>query len=117
MENIQTVRNSLRDILGVKAAGRFSDFQIRTLLETFETRPDCVECVLQSLCEESLEGALDEEVVTEEGFVFVDPQQQQQVLVLFYLLYCHGVCVNQCNVRHVVLLLLSIRLVSGKTCK
>lgn len=78
MENIQTVRNSLRDILGVKAAGRFSDFQIRTLLETFETRPDCVECVLQSLCEESLEGALDEEVVTEEGFVFVDPQQQQQ---------------------------------------
>lgn len=86
MENIQTVKKSLREILGVKAARRFSDFQIRTLLETFETRPDCVECVLQSLCEESLEEVLDEEVVTEEGFVFVDPQQEQQVGIAFTLI-------------------------------
>jgi len=75
--SIETVKTNLRDILGVEAAGQFSDFRIKTLLETFESRPDYIECVLQSLCEESLEGSPNEEVVTEEGFVFVDTQEQQ----------------------------------------
>jgi len=77
MENFLKVKKGLREILGVEAAIRCPDFHIKSLLETFGSRADCVECVLQSLCEESFGGAFGE-VVTDEGFVFLDPQEEEK---------------------------------------
>jgi len=74
MENFHKIKENLREILGVEAAQRCSDSQIQALLDSFESRPDCVECVLQSLCEQSFEGAFGEEIVTDEGFVFLGDQ-------------------------------------------
>eukprot|EP00090_Calanus_glacialis_P033373 TRINITY_DN5541_c0_g1_i1.p1 TRINITY_DN5541_c0_g1~~TRINITY_DN5541_c0_g1_i1.p1 ORF type:complete len:552 (-),score=162.96 TRINITY_DN5541_c0_g1_i1:165-1820(-) len=74
MENLHQIKENLREILGVEAARRCSDFQIQALLDSFESRPDCVEVVLQSLCEQSFEGAFGEEIVTDEGFVFLGDQ-------------------------------------------
>ena len=82
MENFLKVKKGLREILGVEAAIRCSDFHIKSLLETFGSRADCVECVLQSLCEESFGGA-SEEVVTDEGFVFLDPTEEEKVRISF----------------------------------
>jgi len=74
MENFHQIKENLREILGVEAARRCSDSQIQSLLDSFESRPDCVEVVLQSLCEQSFEGAFGEEIVTDEGFVFLGDQ-------------------------------------------
>jgi len=74
MENFHEIKQNLREILGVEAARRCPDSQIQALLDSFESRPDCVECVLQSLCEQSFEGAFGEEIVTDEGFVFLGDQ-------------------------------------------
>lgn len=78
MENLHQIKENLREILGVEAARRCSDFQIQALLDSFESRPDCVEVVLQSLCEQSFEGAFGEEIVTDEGFVFLGDQDLER---------------------------------------
>jgi len=80
MENFHLIKEKLREVLGVEAAGRCTDRQIRRLWETFQSRPDSVECVVQSLVEQSFERGESfgdtEEVVTDEGFVFLETDQE-----------------------------------------
>eukprot|EP00092_Neocalanus_flemingeri_P029932 GFUD01032498.1.p1 GENE.GFUD01032498.1~~GFUD01032498.1.p1 ORF type:complete len:562 (+),score=156.39 GFUD01032498.1:91-1776(+) len=81
MENFHQVGKKLREVLGVEAAKRYTDLEIKTLLETFESRADCVECVVQSLCERSFdreEAFSDrfEETVTDEGFVVLGTENE-----------------------------------------
>jgi len=80
MENFHLIKEKLREVLGVEAAGRCTDRQIRRLWETFQSRPDSVECVVQSLVEQSFERGESfgdtKEVVTDEGFVFLETDQE-----------------------------------------
>jgi len=77
MENINKIKATLIEILGYSEARLCSDLDIKTLAETYESRSDCVEIVVQSLCEQSFdrgeEAVVDrvEDIVSDEGFVFL----------------------------------------------
>jgi len=75
-ENIHNIKSILREILGVPAARLCTDLEIKRLAEVYQSRPDCVEIVVQSLCEQSFEReeearARDTDIVSDEGFVFL----------------------------------------------
>ena len=90
MDNISAIRNKLEEILGTQAVRQIHNSEIEKLLDSFEGRPDIVECVIQSICEENFEDIEEElpqkeesapgekhwleELITDGGFVFV-PQQ------------------------------------------
>jgi len=83
MEDFPNIREKLSEILGVKAASNCTDFQIRSLLQIYQGRPDFIECVIQSLCEanfdreEIVTDETFEDIVTDEGFVYITPGVQE----------------------------------------
>jgi len=83
MEDFPNIREKLSEILGVEAASNCTDFQIRSLLQTYQGRPDFIECVIQSLCEanfdreEIVTDETFEDIVTDEGFVYITPGVQE----------------------------------------
>jgi len=83
MEDFPNIREKLSEILGVEAASNCTDFQIRSLLQIYQGRPDFIECVIQSLCEanfdreEIVTDETFEDIVTDEGFVYITPGVQE----------------------------------------
>jgi len=79
MEDFLNIRENISEVLGVEASNNCTDFQIRNLLQTYQGRPDIIECVIQSLCEanfdreEIITDETFEDIVTDEGFVYITP--------------------------------------------